>query len=216
MSQSHRRTVLEPERPSACSQRPRTHHVPAMPLPNTFETLIPNSPERQEAWSHAIPSPLGPRGHRQRSATGTLSDLLSYPGSADGQPPDRALQTSAQPPGATLHSNTSSLTCIRSLFQNFYTCSYTLTRGVSRTHVTVRPMSSAGWVLLALHRYSQTTAGCHRLLCKTLHFGPKLSGWPGTPHKHCFDPCSPSSCFLMRPYLPSVNTGPSELTRFSQ
>ena len=20
----------------------------------------------------------------------------------------------------------------------------------------------------------------------------KLSGWPGTPHKHCFDPCSPS------------------------
>ena len=149
--------------------------------------------------------PLGP----SVTSYHTLAPLMANPLTEHCSPQHN-------PPGATLHSNTSSLTCIQSLFQNFYTCSYTLTQGVSRTHVTVRPMSSAGWVLLALHRHSQTTAGCHRLLPKTLHFGPKLSGWPATPPKHCFDPCPFSSCFLMRPYLPSVNTGPSELTHFSQ
>lgn len=215
MSESHRGQC---ERQSALSlvQRPRTHHVPAMPLPNTFETPIPNSPETRSpepcrslrTWPQGSPS--------EAQATGTVSDLPPFPGFADSQPPDRALQPSAQSPRG-LHSNTSSLTCIRSLFQNFsYTCSYAHTRGVSRTHVTVRPTSSAGWVLLALHRHSQTIAGSHRLLRKTLHFGPKLSGWPATPAKHCLHPCPPSSCFLMRPYLPSVNTGPCELTRFNQ
>lgn len=147
------------------------------------------------------PPHVAPEVTVRRSATGTLSDLPPYPGFTDGQPPTKHCNPQHKRPGATLHSNTSSLACIQSLFQNFYTCSYILTQGVSRTHVTVRPKSSVGWVLLALHRHSQTTAGCHRLLLQT-HFGPKLSGWPATPSKHCFDPCLPSSCFLMRPYLP--------------
>lgn len=117
MSESHRGQC---ERQSALSlvQRPRTHHVPAMPLPNTFETPIPNSPETRSpepcrslrTWPQGSPS--------EAQATGTVSDLPPFPGFADSQPPDRALQPSAQSPRG-LHSNTSSLTCIRSLFQNF-------------------------------------------------------------------------------------------------
>lgn len=92
---------------------------------------------------------------------------------------DLALQPVTQTTrGCSVQGNTSPLTHIRGLFQNFsYTCSYAQTQGVSTTHVsTTRPVCSVGWVLLALHCPSRTTAGCHRLLCKTLHFRPKLSG----------------------------------------
>ena len=137
-----------------------------------------------------LPPHLAPGVTVEAQATGTFSDLPPHPGFADGQPPDQALQPSAQSPGA--YSNTSSLTCIRSLFQNFsYTCSDAQTQGVSRTRVTVRPTSSAGWVLLALHRHCQTTAGGHRLLRKLFILGPSYLA--GQPHRLS------TACIFARP-----------------